>query len=116
MCGIVGIAQESGRRRYGSDDVRKMADRIFHRGPDDDGFHDGETVVLGMRRLSIIDLEGGHQPICNEDGTIWVVNNGEIYNFQRLRTELLEKGHRFTTHSDTEVLVHLYEEHGEAFL
>jgi asparagine synthase (glutamine-hydrolysing) len=116
MCGIVGIAQESGRRRFDSDDVRKMADRIFHRGPDDDGFHDEETVVLGMRRLSIIDLEGGHQPICNEDGTIWVVNNGEIYNFQRLRTELREKGHQFTTHSDTEVLVHLYEEHGEAFL
>ena len=115
MCGIVGIAQESGRHRFGSDDVRRMADRIYHRGPDDDGFHDGDTVFLGMRRLSIIDLEGGHQPICNEDGTVWVVNNGEIYNFQRLRTELIEKGHKFTTHSDTEVLVHLYEEHGEAF-
>lgn len=116
MCGIVGIAQHSGRHRFGIDDVRRMADKIFHRGPDDEGFHDAESIVLGMRRLSIIDLEGGHQPISNEDGTVWVVNNGEIYNFKRLRKELLEKGHRFATHSDTEVLVHLYEEHGEAFL
>jgi len=93
-----------------------MADSIFHRGPDDEGFHDGREVILGMRRLSIIDLEGGHQPICNEDQTIWVVNNGEIYNYRQLREELLHKGHTFSTHSDTEVLVHLYEEHGESFL
>jgi asparagine synthase (glutamine-hydrolysing) len=116
MCGIVGIAQQDGRRRFGADDVSRMADKIFHRGPDDEGIHAADKVILGMRRLSIIDLEGGHQPISNEDGTIWVVNNGEIYNFQRLREELLGKGHKFTTHSDTEVLVHLYEEHGEAFL
>lgn len=116
MCGIVGIAQESGRQRFDAESVGKMADQIFHRGPDDDGFHDAENVILGMRRLSIIDLDGGHQPISNEDGTIWVVNNGEIYNFKRLRKELLAKGHQFTTDSDTEVLVHLYEEHGEAFL
>jgi asparagine synthase (glutamine-hydrolysing) len=116
MCGIVGIAQQPGRHRFASDDVRRMADQIFHRGPDDEGFHDGGRVVIGMRRLSIIDLEGGHQPIANEDQTVWVVNNGEIYNFQSLREDLLRKGHKFTTHSDTEVLVHLYEEHGEAFL
>ena len=116
MCGIVGIAQQNGRRRYGGDDVRQMADKIFHRGPDDEGFYDGGDVLLGMRRLSIIDLDGGHQPIANEDQTIWVVNNGEIYNFQQLREELMRKGHRFSTHSDTEVLVHLYEEHGESFL
>ena len=116
MCGIVGIAQQTGRHRYGVDDVRRMADRIFHRGPDDEGFYDGKEVILGMRRLSIIDLEGGHQPICNEDQTVWVVNNGEIYNYRQLREELLRKGHTFSTHSDTEVLVHLYEEHGESFL
>jgi len=116
MCGIVGIAQRSGGGRYSVDDVRQMADRIFHRGPDDEGFYDGRDVILGMRRLSIIDLEGGHQPIANEDETIWVVNNGEIYNFRQLRKELLQKGHTFSTHSDTEVLVHLYEEHGESFL
>ena len=93
-----------------------MADAIIHRGPDDDGVYDAKEVVIGMRRLSIIDLDGGHQPISNEDRSVWVVSNGEIYNFQKLREELLSKGHSFSTHSDTEVLVHLYEEHGESFL
>ena len=116
MCGIVGIAQQNGRRSYGGESLRQMADKIVHRGPDDRGFYDGGDVLLGMRRLSIIDLDGGHQPICNEDQTIWVVNNGEIYNFRQLRDELLRKGHSFSTHSDTEVLVHLYEENGESFL
>lgn len=116
MCGIVGIAQQAGRRRYGVADVQRMADRIIHRGPDDGGFHDGNGAILGMRRLSIIDLEGGHQPICNEDGTVWVVNNGEIYNYRQLRRDLVNRGHRLATNSDTEVLVHLYEEHGESFL
>lgn len=88
MCGIVGMAQLDGRRRYTPTDVRRMADKIVHRGPDDDGIHDGGAAILGMRRLSIIDLGGGHQPIANEDGTIWVVCNGEIYNFRRLRQTL----------------------------
>ena len=116
MCGIVGIVQASGHRRYAIEDVHRMADAIVHRGPDEDGFFEDRNVLLGMRRLSIIDLAGGSQPIHNEDRTIWVFNNGEIYNYQRLRRELIERGHRFETHSDTEVLVHLYEEYGEEFL
>jgi asparagine synthase (glutamine-hydrolysing) len=93
-----------------------MADQIVHRGPDDEGFHDGGDAVIGMRRLSIIDLAGGHQPIGNEDGTVWAVCNGELYNFRKLRQQLEAKGHRFATGSDTEVLVHLYEEHGDELL
>ncbi len=116
MCGIVGIVRANGSHRYNIDDVHRMADAIVHRGPDDHGLFEDRNVILGMRRLSIIDLEGGHQPIHNEDRTIWVVNNGEIYNYQRLRRMLIDRGHRFETHSDTEVLVHLYEEYGEAFL
>ncbi len=116
MCGIVGIASHPDRRRYGVEDVRRMADTIVHRGPDDEGLFDAGNVVLGMRRLSIIDLEGGHQPIANEDRTVWVVSNGEIYNFESLRDELIQRGHRFSTRSDTEVLVHLYEEYGEHFI
>ena len=116
MCGIVGIVQADGRRRYDIDNVSKMADAIVHRGPDDHGLYEDQNVMLGMRRLSIIDLEAGHQPIHNEDRTVWVVNNGEIYNYRRLRRMLIDRGHRFETHSDTEVLVHLYEEYGEEFL
>ena len=92
--------------------VKAMADSIRHRGPDDEGLYDGGQAVLGHRRLSIIDLAGGHQPMANEDGTVWIVFNGEIYNFQELRGELVARGHRFRTHSDTEVIVHLYEEYG----
>jgi asparagine synthase (glutamine-hydrolysing) len=96
--------------------VRAMSSRLVHRGPDSDGvFHDG-GVALAMRRLSIIDLEHGDQPISNEDGTVTVVQNGEIYNYRELRGELERRGHRFATHSDTEVLVHLYEEHGDSFV
>ena len=116
MCGIVGIVQADGRRKYEIDDVGRMADAIVHRGPDDQGLIEDQNAILGMRRLSIIDLEGGHQPIHNEDRTVWVVNNGEIYNYQRLRRMLIDRGHRFETNSDTEVLVHLYEEYGEDFL
>jgi asparagine synthase (glutamine-hydrolysing) len=93
-----------------------MNSRLTHRGPDSDGlFHDG-GVALAMRRLSIIDLEHGDQPISNEDGSVTVVQNGEIYNYRELRGELERRGHRFATHSDTEVLVHLYEEHGDGFV
>lgn len=93
-----------------------MADAIVHRGPDDEGFHAADGIVMGMRRLSIIDLAGGHQPIQNEDGTLWLVCNGEIYNYRELRADLQRAGHTFRTQSDVEVVLHLYEEHGDAFL
>ncbi len=92
--------------------VKEMADAIIHRGPDDEGFYVSGQIGLGFRRLSIIDLSGGHQPLSNEDGTVWIVFNGEIYNYQDLRRELIAKGHTFRTKSDTEVIVHLYEEYG----
>jgi asparagine synthase (glutamine-hydrolysing) len=91
-----------------------MCDQIRHRGPDDEGIYVDRGCGLGMRRLSIIDLSTGHQPISNEDGSAWVVFNGEIYNYQSLRDSLLSEGHRFTTHSDTETIVHLYEQCGLA--
>ncbi len=93
-----------------------MNSRLVHRGPDSDGVFADDGVALAMRRLSIIDLEGGDQPIANEDGSVTVVQNGEIYNYRELRRELESRGHRFATSSDTEVLVHLYEEHGEGFV
>ena len=92
--------------------VKAMADAIEHRGPDDEGYHFSGPVGLGFRRLSIIDLSTGHQPIANEDGTVWVVFNGEIYNYRELRTELIARGHILKTQTDTEVLVHLYEDFG----
>ncbi len=93
-----------------------MCDVIHHRGPDEDGFFTKANVALGMRRLTIIDLVSGSQPIFNEDGSVVTVFNGEVYNYRRLREELVAKGHRFSTNSDTEVIVHLYEEYGEEFL
>jgi len=93
--------------------VHRMNETIVHRGPDDEGIYCGEGIGFGFRRLSIIDLSGGHQPISNEDGRLWVMLNGEIYNYPELRHELESRGHRFATHSDTETIVHLYEEYGE---
>ena len=108
MCGIAGaIHRQSVRER-----VQRMCDSIAHRGPDDEGIHHDGDVAIGMRRLAIIDVAGGHQPMSNEDGTVWVVFNGEIYNHGLLRAQLQRAGHVFRTHSDTEVLVHLYEEAG----
>ncbi|HEX5762061.1 MAG TPA: asparagine synthase (glutamine-hydrolyzing) [Solirubrobacterales bacterium] len=116
MCGICGIANAEPGASPDLDAVARMNGRLVHRGPDSDGvFHEG-GVALAMRRLSIIDLEGGDQPIANEDGSVTVVHNGEIYNYRELRADLERAGHRFRTHSDTEVLVHLYEEHGDDFL
>jgi hypothetical protein len=92
--------------------VRRMCQAIVHRGPDEEGIFVKDGIGLGMRRLSIIDLAGGRQPVFNEDRTVWVVFNGEIYNFPELREDLLKRGHRFSTHTDTEVIVHLYEEMG----
>jgi asparagine synthase (glutamine-hydrolysing) len=93
--------------------LKRMTDVIVHRGPDDVGFWTENRIGLGFRRLSIIDLKEGHQPLCNEDGTVWIAFNGEIYNYKYLRNSLQERGHRFKTHCDTEVIVHLYEEYGE---
>ena len=116
MCGIYGILTRDQSSSPNPFLLSRMGGVITHRGPDDEGRYIGRGVGLGMRRLSIIDLSGGHQPISNEDETIWVVCNGEIYNFQELRLRLEQKGHRFRTKSDTEVLVHLYEEEGLDFV
>ncbi|HEY5178071.1 MAG TPA: asparagine synthase (glutamine-hydrolyzing) [Terriglobales bacterium] len=110
MCGIAGFLLRDGKAQVS--DVHAMCDLIRHRGPDDEGFYVDGGCGIGMRRLSIIDLSTGHQPISNEDGSIWVVFNGEIYNYRELRDDLIRRGHHFTTNSDTEVLVHLYEEEG----
>ena len=114
MCGIAGIAAWRGKPPA-REDVTRMCDAMVHRGPDDAGYLVEDAVALGMRRLSIIDLAGGHQPIFNEDGTVAVFYNGEIYNYLELRAELEAKGHRFATNSDTEVIVHLWEEEGVEF-
>jgi asparagine synthase (glutamine-hydrolysing) len=113
MCGILGFINTERTRPADEQIARAMAAAIIHRGPDDEGFYFKENVALGMRRLSIIDLATGRQPISNEDGSVWVVFNGEIYNFPELRQKLLSRGHQFSTHSDTEVIVHLYEDHGD---
>ena len=110
MCGIAGKA---GSARVSEAEIRVMCDAIAHRGPDDWGTFVEGGLGLGMRRLSIIDLAGGHQPLANEDGTVVVVFNGELYNYESLYAELVAKGHQFSTRSDTEVLVHLYEDEGE---
>jgi len=129
MCGICGIVDFSGTP-ISEDLIRQMSNTLAHRGPDDEGYyfnhqslstkhygpstdHQSPTVALAHRRLSIIDLASGKQPLSNEDGTIWIVFNGEIYNFQELRTILQKKGHIFKTKSDTETIVHAYEEWGE---
>lgn len=112
MCGIAGIVHRDSARAVSVETVQRMCDRIVHRGPDDYGSYVDGPVGIGMRRLSIIDLAGGKQPIPNEDRTVWVILNGEIYNYKELKQQLEKKGHRFTTVSDTEVIVHLYEEYG----
>jgi asparagine synthase (glutamine-hydrolysing) len=116
MCGIHGLLQLDGQPIADRTLLTRMGGVTSHRGPDDEGtYYDGE-VALGMRRLSIIDLAGGHQPIPNEDESLWVVCNGEIYNFKQLRAELIKLGHRFRTGSDTEVIVHAYEQYGDDFV
>src|SRR6184192_2738603 len=113
MCGICGVVSANGSAD--PERVARMSATLVHRGPDSAGeFADG-AAALAARRLSIIDLETGDQPIANEDGTLHVVQNGEIYNYRELRRELERAGHTFRTHGDTEVLLHLYEQHGEGF-
>jgi asparagine synthase (glutamine-hydrolysing) len=114
MCGICGIFEPSTGNIVQRSTLKAMADTIRHRGPDDEGFYSCGSVGLAHRRLSIIDLEGGHQPLANEDNTIWIVFNGEIYNFEELNRRFLSSGHSFRTRSDTETIVHLYETLGEA--
>src|SRR5437667_97116 len=114
MCGIFGAFNIDPSRPADLQTLRRMGEVLAHRGPDGGGLHTDGALGIGMRRLSIIDLKTGNQPLANEDGSIWVVFNGEIYNYRELTAELLAKGHRFATASDTEVLVHLYEEYGEA--
>ena len=116
MCGITGYAAFNGSKVIDSGLLEKMVNIIYHRGPDESGSDIRGNVAMGMRRLSIIDLSGGHQPIYNEDKTVWTVFNGEIYNFKDFRSQLQAKGHIFKTNTDTEVIVHGYEEYGSGFL
>src|SRR3954469_11478189 len=114
MCGIAGFVDTDRNARPDLNLVHRMCEVIRHRGPDDEGIHVEPGVGLGMRRLSIIDLAGGRQPIPNETETVRVVFNGEIYNYQELRSKLEARGHRFYTSSDTETIVHAYEQWGQA--
>ena len=111
MCGIAGIVRWN-QRPVREHEIRAMCGAMIHRGPDDEGIYLGDGAAIGMRRLSIIDLDNGHQPVSNEDGSVWIVFNGEIYNYQELRRNLIARGHAFRTNSDTETIVHLYEEYG----
>ena len=116
MCGIVGAVWNDGGPPLDEAALLAMADRIAHRGPDDSGTYRDGHAALGFRRLSIVDLAGGHQPLANEDGSIWTVFNGEIYNFPALRRRLEARGHTLKTQGDTEVIVHLYEDEGPGFV
>ncbi len=115
MCGITGVAALQGSPHPSMEQLKTMCDSIYHRGPDQDGMHVQDGVAMGMRRLSIIDLSGGRQPIFNKDRTILTVFNGEIYNFRELRSELEARGYTFATKTDTEVIVYAYEEYGINF-
>ena len=109
MCGIAGKVHADHERPVSEDLVRRMCAAMVYRGPDDEGVHLDTPAGIGMRRLKVIDLGGGHQPMTNEDGSLWIVFNGEIYNYRQLRQELEQQGHTFTTASDTEVLLHLFD-------
>jgi asparagine synthase (glutamine-hydrolysing) len=115
MCGICGAAWTDFGRPLRDDAVARMTARLAHRGPDDSGVYRDAHAALGFRRLSILDVAGGHQPLSNEDGSIWVVFNGEIYNFAALRNRLEARGHKLRSAGDSEVLVHLYEDEGPEF-
>ena len=112
MCGIAGIVEFGRDTRASASALREMCRVITHRGPDDEGFFTDGCLGIGMRRLSIVDLATGHQPISNEDGSLWIVYNGEIYNHLALREKLIARGHSYSTHSDTETIIHAFEEYG----
>ncbi len=112
MCGICGIVNFEEENTVDKDTLVKMRDTMIHRGPDDEGIYLNRNVGLGFRRLSIVDIKLGHQPMCNEDGSIWIIFNGEIYNHNELRGDLISKGHTYRTKCDTESIIHLYEEEG----
>jgi asparagine synthase (glutamine-hydrolysing) len=112
MCGIAGVVKFATNAEVDGAVLRRMCAAMVHRGPDDEGVYLGGRVGLGVRRLSVIDLVTGHQPISNEDGTVWIVFNGEIYNHATLRERLRARGHRYATQSDTETIIHAYEEYG----
>src|SRR5437899_6621413 len=116
MCGICGQFNFGDRAPVALRDVETMTRTIVHRGPDDAGYHVSGAVGLGFRRLSIIDLAGGHQPMSDAEETVWVIFNGEIYNFKELRGELEKRDHSFRTNSDTEVIIHGYKEWGAEVL
>src|SRR6202171_6780689 len=116
MCGICGQLNFARNEPVEPDTIRRMTESIRHRGPDDEGYFISGPLGLGFRRLSIIDLAGGHQPMSDAEETVWVILNGEIYNFKELRAELEKRGHRFRTNSDTEVIIHGYKEWGSEVL
>jgi asparagine synthase (glutamine-hydrolysing) len=116
MCGIAGVIDLAGRRTAPPGTLRRMADALVHRGPDDDGYLELPHLGLANRRLSIVGLADGKQPIANEDWTVWCVFNGEFFEYPEKRAELEAKGHRFRTHTDTELIPHLWEDHGEGML
>src|SRR5262245_23214122 len=111
MCGIAGLIVLNGQP-VAERLVSRLCATLRHRGPDDDGYYLDGSVALGHCRLAILDLDTGHQPLSNEDGTVWVIFNGEIYNFAEVRQPLEALGHRFATRSDTEVIVHAWEQYG----
>src|SRR5688500_19121665 len=113
MCGICGVYEYGSGEPVQGELLYPMLQSIFHRGPDEEGVYFDGDLAMGMRRLSIIDLSGGQQPMYNEDGSLAIVFNGEIYNFRELERDLIQRGHIFKTACDTEVIVHLYEEVGE---
>src|SRR5688500_13237712 len=116
MCGICGQLNFARNEPVERETIRRMAGSMVHRGPDDEGYYVSGPLGFGFRRLSIIDLEGGHQPMSDPDEKVWVIFNGEIYNFKELRAALEKRGHRFRTRCDTEVIVHGYKEWGTGVL
>ena len=116
MCGVCGYFDISKQRKAEKNILEKMANTLIYRGPDSSGYLIKDNLGLGFRRLSLIDLEGGNQPLYNEDKTIFLVCNGEIYNYRELKKQLIQQGHKFRTNTDVEVLIHLYEEYGLDFL
>lgn len=116
MCGIVGVLNYSPAIETDRGLLKRMADKLTHRGPDEEGYYSDASIAFGFKRLSIIDLSGGQQPMFNEDKSLVSICNGEIYNYKELRSDLIEKGHHLTTNCDVEVLVHLYEEYGPSFI